>query len=63
MIPQYNETYEKFLSLTNLCEKVFSDSTAELKKSMKRTEQFMEALGSPHKKLKIIHIAGTSGKG
>ena len=63
MIPQYTETYEKFLSLTNLCEKGFSDSTAELKKSLKRTEIFLDLLGSPHKKLKIIHIAGTSGKG
>lgn len=63
MIPQYKETYEKLLSLTNLCEKNFSDSKAELKKSMKRTELFLETLGSPHKKLNIIHIAGTSGKG
>ncbi len=63
MIPQYYKAYENFLSLTNLCQKPFSDSKAELKKSMRRTELFMEALGSPHKKLKIIHIAGTSGKG
>jgi len=30
---------------------------------MKRTELFLEMIGSPDKKLKIVHIAGTSGKG
>lgn len=60
---QYKNSYEEFLSLSNLCQKQFSDSKNELIKSLKRTELFLEALGSPHKKLKIIHVAGTSGKG
>jgi len=63
LFEQYKQSYESFLSLANLCQKQFSDSTLELKKSLKRTEQFLDALGSPHKKLKIIHVAGTSGKG
>jgi len=61
MIQHYKETYKNFLSLTNLCQKQFSDSKSELKKSLKRTEQLLKMLGSPHTKLKIIHIAGTSG--
>lgn len=30
---------------------------------LERTERLLEILGSPHKKLKVIHIAGTNGKG
>ena len=31
--------------------------------TLKAMEYFMEELGHPEKKLKIIHIAGTNGKG
>lgn len=30
---------------------------------LERTERLLEILGNPHKKLNIIHIAGTNGKG
>lgn len=30
---------------------------------LERTERILEILGNPHKKLKLIHIAGTNGKG
>lgn len=30
---------------------------------IERTERLLEKLGSPHKKIKLIHIAGTNGKG
>lgn len=30
---------------------------------LERTERLLELLGSPHKKLKFIHIGGTNGKG
>ncbi len=30
---------------------------------LERTERLLELLGKPHKKLKLIHIAGTNGKG
>lgn len=30
---------------------------------LERTEKLLEFLGNPHKKLKLIHIAGTNGKG
>lgn len=30
---------------------------------LERTERLLEKLGNPHKKIKLIHIAGTNGKG
>lgn len=30
---------------------------------LERTERLLELLGNPHKKLKLVHIAGTNGKG
>lgn len=30
---------------------------------LSRTEKILELLGNPHKKLKLVHIAGTNGKG
>ena len=30
---------------------------------LERTERLLELLGDPHKSLKLIHIAGTNGKG
>lgn len=30
---------------------------------LRRTENLLDALGSPHKNLKLLHIAGTKGKG
>lgn len=30
---------------------------------LERTERLLELIGNPHKKLKLIHIAGTNGKG
>ena len=30
---------------------------------LQRTERLLELIGNPHKKLKLIHIAGTNGKG
>lgn len=30
---------------------------------LERTERLLELLGNPHKRLKLIHIAGTNGKG
>lgn len=63
MLNEYKQTYNQFLSLSNLCQKTYSDSRAELKASLKRTRDFLDFLGAPDKHLKIIHIAGTSGKG
>ena len=30
---------------------------------LERTERLLELLGNPHKKIKVIHVAGTNGKG
>jgi len=33
------------------------------KPGLERTEKLLELLGNPHKKLRVIHVAGTNGKG
>jgi len=63
MSKQFKITYDKLLSLTNLQLKPYSDSKAELERSLDRTRALLKQLGSPDKKLKFIHITGTSGKG
>lgn len=63
MFESYHETYDDFLSLTNLQTKMYSESLAELRQSLERTEAFLSELGSPQEKLKFVHIGGTSGKG
>lgn len=57
------KSYERLLSLNNLQLKQFSDSKAELQRSMKRLGAFLTQIGNPEKHLDFIHIAGTSGKG
>ncbi|MDR0401750.1 MAG: hypothetical protein LBH27_01990 [Endomicrobium sp.] len=45
---------------------MFFDTFEEYKKitpGLSRIKKFFENIGNPHKKLKIIHIAGTNGKG
>jgi len=63
MFESYHQTYNQLLSLTNLQLKPYSDSIAELRNSLERTEQFLQHLGAPHEKIKFIHVGGTSGKG
>lgn len=60
---KYHNAYQRLLSLSNLVTKPYTDSTAELERSMKRMRDFLSALGDPDKKLNIIHVGGTSGKG
>lgn len=55
--------YRRLVSLGNLVVKPYSSSEAELKRSLTRTRDFLKTLGSPEKKLKFVHITGTSGKG
>lgn len=59
----FQDAYQKLVSLTNLEHKLYTDSLSELKLSKKRMEDFLIQLGSPHKKIEFIHVAGTSGKG
>lgn len=57
------EAYEKINSLRNLNNQPLVSSQRHLRASLKRTRAFFAALGHPEKKLKFIHVAGTSGKG
>lgn len=43
----------------------YIENTAKfgMKLGLERTEKILELLGDPHKKVKMIHIAGTNGKG
>lgn len=60
---KYYHAYQRLLSLTNLERKEYTESKAELERSLKRTRDFLSALGDPQNKLKIVHVTGTSGKG
>lgn len=42
---------------------LFARTTGSIKPGLERTEALLAKLGSPHKKLTAIHIAGTNGKG
>ena len=42
---------------------LFARTTGSIKPGLERTEALLAKLGSPHRKLKAIHIAGTNGKG
>jgi dihydrofolate synthase/folylpolyglutamate synthase len=42
---------------------LFARTTGSIKPGLERTEALLAKLGSPHRKLKAIHVAGTNGKG
>jgi dihydrofolate synthase/folylpolyglutamate synthase len=42
---------------------LFARTTGGIKPGLERTEAFLVKLGSPHRKLSAIHVAGTNGKG
>jgi dihydrofolate synthase/folylpolyglutamate synthase len=63
MTANFHTTYKKLLSLNNLQVSNYTDSPKELARSLKRVKSLLNRLGDPQKKLEIIHIAGTSGKG
>jgi dihydrofolate synthase/folylpolyglutamate synthase len=42
---------------------LFARTTSGIKPGLERTEAILARLGSPHKKLTAIHVAGTNGKG
>ena len=44
-------------------EALFARTTKNTKFGLERTEELLQLLGSPHKRLAAIHIAGTNGKG
>ncbi|HEY1953654.1 MAG TPA: folylpolyglutamate synthase/dihydrofolate synthase family protein [Gemmatimonadaceae bacterium] len=42
---------------------LFARTTGGIKPGLERTEALLEQLGSPHKRLAAVHVAGTNGKG
>jgi dihydrofolate synthase/folylpolyglutamate synthase len=44
-------------------EALFARTTSGTKFGLERTEEILSKLGSPHRKLTAVHIAGTNGKG
>ena len=42
---------------------LFARTTGSIKPGLERTEALLAKLGSPHRKLAAIHVAGTNGKG
>lgn len=42
---------------------LFARTTGGIKPGLERTEALLDRLGSPHRKLAAIHVAGTNGKG
>ncbi|MFA5133337.1 MAG: Mur ligase family protein [Patescibacteria group bacterium] len=59
----YNEAVSFIESLSNISPGHERRQPATAKKHLNRVKKFLAFLGNPEKKLKIIHIAGTSGKG
>lgn len=52
-----NKTYQKAI------EALTSQGKFHIKLGLERIEKILELLGNPEKKLKVIHLAGTNGKG
>lgn len=44
-------------------ESLFARTTGGIKPGLERTNELLARLGSPHKRLNAIHVAGTNGKG
>ena len=44
-------------------ETLFARTTSGIKPGLGRTEALLEKLGSPHRQLAAVHVAGTNGKG
>lgn len=42
---------------------LFARTTGKSKFGLERTEAFLDALGKPHLRMPVLHIAGTNGKG
>lgn len=42
---------------------LFARTTGQWKLGLERVEAFLAALGDPHRRLRVLHVAGTNGKG
>lgn len=58
------ETYEEVCDFLMLKLPMFTrQGPAALKPSLENIERLLAAMGNPHQKYKIVHVAGTNGKG
>ncbi|MBU1179565.1 hypothetical protein KJ885_01335, partial [Patescibacteria group bacterium] len=62
-ITNYNQTVRFIESLSNVVPLRKERDVKTAKERLENIKRFLKFLGNPEKKLKIIHIAGTSGKG
>ncbi|MEK7481190.1 MAG: Mur ligase family protein [Patescibacteria group bacterium] len=62
-ITTYNQAVAALLSLNNLPVKQYLKDPRQCDIYLKRLQWLLDHLGNPEKKLRFIHIAGTSGKG
>tara|TARA_B100000287_G_scaffold269745_1_gene253892 strand:+ start:958 stop:2226 length:1269 start_codon:yes stop_codon:yes gene_type:complete len=49
--------------ISKILEELFSLQRLGMKIGLEHTVQLLDEIGNPHKKLKLIHVAGTNGKG
>ncbi|PLX26053.1 hypothetical protein C0580_00750 [Candidatus Parcubacteria bacterium] len=63
MLEQYQKDIYFIESLSNIPRKNYMLGLKDRSIFVERTRKFLTLLGSPEKKLKFIHVAGTSGKG
>jgi dihydrofolate synthase/folylpolyglutamate synthase len=42
---------------------LFARTTGQWKLGLERVEAFLDVLGRPHDRLRVLHVAGTNGKG
>lgn len=59
----YNQTVAALLSLGNLPVKQYMKDARQCSIYLKRMQWILDHVGNPEKKLRFIHVAGTSGKG
>ena len=50
-------------SINTILEELYSLQRLGIKVGLEHTVQLLDQIGNPHEKLRLIHIAGTNGKG
>ena len=50
-------------NIDKILEDLYSLQRLGIKVGLEHTIQLLEEIGNPHKKLRLVHIAGTNGKG
>lgn len=54
---------DELTAYTRALQALFARTTGKSKFGLERTEALLDALGSPHRRFDVIHVAGTNGKG